>query len=123
MVAIPAITEEDAKRPGRERQSLVGEESRIVNRMKATLARLGIRGFNPKLKKAADRVDGLRTPEGKPIPPNTLAELHQNQRPPPALYPLSWRRVQARRPVRAPPTPTTQSSHCRWCHQRAYGWA
>jgi transposase len=78
MVAIPTITDEDAKRPGRERQSLVGEESRIVNRMKATLARLGIRGFNPKLKKAADRVDGLRTPEGEPIPPNTLAELRRD---------------------------------------------
>jgi transposase len=36
--------------------------------MKATLIRLGIRGFNPKLKKAAERPDGLRTPEGAPIP-------------------------------------------------------
>jgi transposase len=78
MVAIPTITDEHAKRPGRERQSLVGEESRIGNRMKATLARLGIRGFNPKLKKAADRVDGLRTPEGETIPPNTLAELRRD---------------------------------------------
>ena len=43
--------------------------------MKAALARLGIRGFNPKLKKAVERLDGLRTPEGEPIPPNTLAEL------------------------------------------------
>jgi hypothetical protein len=41
--------------------------------MKAALARLGIRGFNPKLKKAVGRLDGLRTPEGEPIPPNTLA--------------------------------------------------
>src|SRR6202030_3801297 len=52
-----------------------GEQSRIVNRMKAALARLGIRGFNPKLKKAVERLDGLRTPEGEPIPPNTLADL------------------------------------------------
>ncbi|WP_247390937.1 MULTISPECIES: transposase, partial [unclassified Bradyrhizobium] len=58
--------------------SLVGEQSRIVNRMKATLIRLGIRGFNPKLKKAAERLDGLRTPEGEPIPPNTLAELRRD---------------------------------------------
>jgi hypothetical protein len=43
--------------------------------MKAALARLGIRGFNPKLKKAVDRLDGLRTSEGEAIPPNTLAEL------------------------------------------------
>jgi transposase len=46
--------------------------------MKAALIRLGIRGFNPKLKKAAERLDGLRTPEGEPIPPNTLAELRRD---------------------------------------------
>ena len=78
MVAIPTITDEDAKRPNRERENLVGEQNRIVNRMKATLVRLGIRGFNPKLKKAADRLEGLRTPEGDPIPPNTLAELRRD---------------------------------------------
>ncbi len=77
MVVIPTISDEDAKRPNREHESLVGEQSRIVNRMKATLIRLGIRGFNPKLKKATERLDGLRTPEGEPIPPNTLAELRR----------------------------------------------
>jgi transposase len=46
--------------------------------MKAALARLGIRNFNPKLKKAAERLAGLRTPEGEPIPPNTLAELRRD---------------------------------------------
>ena len=78
MVAIPTTKDEDAKRPNRERESLVGEQSRIVNRMKATLTRLGIRGFNPKLKKAAERLDDLRTPEDAPIPPNTLAELRRD---------------------------------------------
>src|SRR6266853_4999994 len=78
MVAIPTTKDEDAKRPNREHESLVGEQSRIVNRMKATLIRLGIRDCNPKLKKAAERLDGLRTPEGEPIPPNTLAELRRD---------------------------------------------
>jgi transposase len=78
MVAIPTINDEDAKRPNRERDSLVGEQTRIVNRMKAALARLGIRNFNPKLKKAAERLGDLRTPEGEPIPPNTFAELHRD---------------------------------------------
>jgi transposase len=78
MVAVPTIKDEDAKRPNRERDSLVGEQGRIVNRMKAALARLGIRNFNPKLKKAAERLAGLRTPEGEPIPPNTLAELRRD---------------------------------------------
>src|ERR1700675_2771238 len=78
MVAIPTLAQEDAKRPNRETESLVGEQSRIINRMKAALARLGIRGFNPKLKKAVERLEGLRTPEGDPIPPNTLAELRRD---------------------------------------------
>jgi transposase len=78
MVAIPTIKEEDAKRPNRERDSLIGERSRIVNRMKAALVRLGIRGFNPKLKRAAERLDGLHTPEGEPIPPNMRAELRRD---------------------------------------------
>ena len=60
VVAIPTLKDEDAKRPSRERESLVGEQSRIVNRMKAALIRLGIRGFNPKLKRAAGRLDSLR---------------------------------------------------------------
>src|SRR5260221_14404866 len=78
MGAIPTTKDEDAKRPNREGESLVGEQTRIVNRMKAALIRLGIRGFNPKLKKAAGRLEDLRTPEGEPIPPNTLAELRRD---------------------------------------------
>ena len=46
--------------------------------MKAALARLGIRSFNPKVGKAADRLEDVRTPEGKPLPPNTLSELRRD---------------------------------------------
>ena len=52
MAAIPTLAEEDARRPHRERENLVGERTRIVNRMKGSLARLGIRGFNPTLRNA-----------------------------------------------------------------------
>jgi transposase len=51
MARTPTIAEEDAKRPNRERECLVGERARIANRMKATLARLGIRNFKPTLRK------------------------------------------------------------------------
>src|ERR671913_2503927 len=78
MAAIPTLEEEDARRPNRERESLVGERTRIVNRIKANLARLGIRGFKPTLRDAAERLDTLRTPEGAPLPPNTLAELRRD---------------------------------------------
>jgi transposase len=81
MVAIPTLAE-DAKRPDRERESLVGERGRVINRMKAVLTRLGIRNFNPKLspklKKAADHLGTVRAPEGEPTPPNTQAELRRD---------------------------------------------
>ncbi len=78
MVAVPSAEEEDAKRPSRERESLVGERTRIVNRMKGALARLGIRGFKPELRSAPKGLETLRTPEGLPIPPNTLEEFRRD---------------------------------------------
>jgi transposase len=78
MAAVPTLEQEDAKRPNREREVLVGERTRIVNRMKGTLARLGIRGFNPALRRAPERLETLRTPEGATLPPNTRAELQRD---------------------------------------------
>jgi transposase len=78
MAAISTFEEEDAKRPNRERENLVGLRTRIINRLKGAFIRLGIRGFNPKLRKAPERLAALRTPEGHVIPPNTLAELQRD---------------------------------------------
>ena len=78
MVAIPTLEEEDAKRPSRERENLVGERTRIINRVKAALARLGIRGFKPELCKASERLETLRTPEELPIPANMLDEIRRD---------------------------------------------
>ncbi|MER9451748.1 transposase, partial [Mesorhizobium sp. M0254] len=75
MAAIPTIEEEDARRPSRERESLVGEQTRLVNRIKAVLTRLGIRSFRLSLRSAADRLAAIRTAEGTPLPDNTCAEL------------------------------------------------
>src|SRR5665811_1217480 len=63
MVAIPTLEEEDARRPSRERESLIGERTRIINRMKAALIRLGIRGFKPELLKAPQRLEAQYTAE------------------------------------------------------------
>src|SRR6187200_1245042 len=73
MAEIPTLEEEDAKRPTREREGLVRERTRLVNRIKGALARLGIRGFKPTLRQAPERLSALRLPEGAPLPPNTLA--------------------------------------------------
>src|SRR5215203_7527312 len=78
MVAIPTLAEEDAKRPNREREALVRERTRLVNRMKSCLVRFGVRSFKPTLRKAPDRLATLRTPEGVPLPPNTLLELRRD---------------------------------------------
>ena len=78
MVRVPTIAEEDAKRPNRERECLVGERTRIVNRIKSTLVRLGIRNFKPTLRKAAKHLATVHTPEDMPLPPNILAELQRD---------------------------------------------
>jgi transposase len=72
MARVPTIAEEDAKRPNRERDCLVGERTRIVNRIKSTLARLGIRNFKPTLRKAAERLATVHTPEGVPLRPEAM---------------------------------------------------
>ena len=88
MVAIPTLEEEDARRPSREREILVGERTRIINRMKAALVRLGIRGFKPGLLTAPQKLDALRTPEETPIPPNMLDEMRRD------MARLAWVRGQ-----------------------------
>src|SRR3954466_5143833 len=78
MAAIPTLAEEDAKRPNREREGLVRERTRLVNLMKGCLVRFGVRTFKPTLRNAPDRLSMLRTPEGVPLPPNTLLELRRD---------------------------------------------
>jgi len=75
MVSIPTIEEEDARRPNRERQNLVTEQTRIVNQIKAIFTRFGIRTFRPTLRKAEEKLKSLRTAEGILLPDNTRAEL------------------------------------------------
>jgi transposase len=77
MVGIPTIEEEDARRPNRERQNLVTEQTRIVNQLKAALVRFGIRSFRPTVRKAEEKLKNLRTGEGSPLPENTRAELRR----------------------------------------------
>src|SRR5258708_34664258 len=95
VVAIPTIEEKDAKRPSRERETLVGERTRIINRIKSALARLGVRGFQPQLPKAPHLLEALRTPEDSPIPPHTLDQIRRHPTP--------------RRLLRHPTHPTEQS--------------
>ena len=64
--------------PHREREGLVHERTSIVNRMKSVLIQFGVRNFNPSLRKAAEKLDAVRTPEGVPLPLNTMAMLRRH---------------------------------------------
>ena len=78
MAIVPTVAEEDAKRPCRDRESLVHERTSIVNRMKAMLIQFGVRNFKPVLRKASEKLDAVRTPEGIALPPNTVCALRRN---------------------------------------------
>jgi transposase len=78
MVAIPTIEEEDARRPNRERQNLVTEQTRIINQIKAIFTRFGIRSLRPTMRKFAEGLEDLRTAEATPLPQNTLSELRRH---------------------------------------------
>jgi transposase len=73
ILAVPPI--QDAERPDRERETLIRETTRLLNRVKACLVRFGVCGFDPTLRTAADRLEKLITPEGFRLPPLTLAEM------------------------------------------------
>ena len=78
MAIVPTVAEEDAKRPHRERDSLVHERTSTVNRMKSILIQFGVRNFKPALRKASEKLDAVRTPEGIALPPNAVAALRRH---------------------------------------------
>ena len=78
MALIPTIAEEDAKRPHRERESLIKQRTRAINQMKAILTQFGVRNFKPVLRKAAEKIGDVRTPEGGPLPANAAAALRRH---------------------------------------------
>ena len=78
MAIVASLEEEDAKCPHRERERLISERTSIVNRMKAILIQFGVRNFNPKLRKAVEKLDAVRTPEAVPLPVNTMDMLRRN---------------------------------------------
>ncbi|MFA1624987.1 hypothetical protein ACDY96_19990 [Rhizobium mongolense] len=76
MAAIPTLEEEYARRPTREQEALVGEQTRTEPH-EAILARFGIRSFRLSLRQPAARLENIRTAEGAPLPDNIRAELHR----------------------------------------------
>jgi transposase len=77
MVRVPSIEEEDARRPGRERDKLVRERVGLENQIESLLCLHGIHGFRPRLKKASEKLEALRMRSGEALPPETLAQLRR----------------------------------------------
>ena len=77
MAPIPSEAEEDMRAPGRQREALTAARLKVENQMRGLLARFGVVDFRPRLKKAAERLDGLGGFDGQPLPPNTRASLER----------------------------------------------
>jgi transposase len=77
MVMVPTPEIEDDRRVSRERDRLVREQTRHVNRIKGLLASEGIFGFEPRLAGAAERLAGLVTGDGRPLPPHLCEALRR----------------------------------------------
>jgi transposase len=70
MVRVPTPAEEDRRRLCRELKTLVGERIRHVNRLKGLFFAQGIGDFEPRNKDRRERLEELRTGDGRPLPPH-----------------------------------------------------
>ena len=73
MVRVPTPEEEDRRRLCRELKSLVGERIRHVNRLKGLFFAQGIGDYEPRRSDRRERLDGLRTGDGRPLPEHLKA--------------------------------------------------
>jgi transposase len=75
VVRVPSADEEDAKRPHRERERLVKERTQHVNRIQGLCATQGIYDYHPLRRDRRQRLEALRTGDGRPLPKNLKAEI------------------------------------------------
>ncbi len=75
MVAPPSPEAEDRRRLSRERRTLVKERIGHINRIKGLLAAQGIADYEPMRQNCRERLEELRTGDGRPLPPRLKAEI------------------------------------------------
>src|SRR3954469_20787060 len=71
----PTPQEEDRRRVCRERRTLVGERVRHVNRIKGLLFAQGVFGYEPLRQRRRERLEDLRTGDGRPLPVHLKAQI------------------------------------------------
>jgi transposase len=75
MLRVPTSEEEDRRRIGRERKTLIAERIEHVNRIKGLLFSQGVRDYEPMSRARRARLDELRTGDGRPLPPFLKAQV------------------------------------------------
>ncbi len=75
MARAPTPQEEDRRRVCRERKTLVGERVQHVNRIKGLLFAQGVFGYEPLRKGRRERLDDLRTGDGRLLPVHLKAQI------------------------------------------------
>jgi transposase len=75
MVIAPSPEEEDRRRIGRERQTLIAERVRHVNRIKGLLFSQGIFGYAPLRRDRRTRLAAMRTGDGRTMPAHMKAQI------------------------------------------------
>lgn len=75
MVRVPTPQDEDRRRIGRERKILVDERTLHINRIKGLLFSQGIRGYEPGRRDRRERLEELRTGDGRDLPTHIKAQL------------------------------------------------
>ena len=77
MVRVPTPEEEDRRRLGRERKTLVAERTGHVNRIKGLLFSQGIFDYEPTHQTRRARLDELRTGDGRQLPHHLRAQINR----------------------------------------------
>jgi transposase len=82
MVQVPSVEREDARRTHRERQRLIAERVQHVNRIKGLLATQGIYDYQPLRRDRRERLDALRTGDGRVLPRCLRREIEREAKRP-----------------------------------------
>ena len=77
IVQVPSVEREDARRTHRERQRLISERVQHVNRIKGLLATQGIYDYRPLRRDRWERLEELRTGDGRELPPRLRREIER----------------------------------------------
>src|SRR4051794_11220816 len=75
MVRPPSPEVEDARRPSRQRQALLKERVRHVNRIKGLLSGQGVFDYEPLRRDRRERLEAVRTGDGRALPPHLKEEI------------------------------------------------